>query len=179
MRFLIDADLPRRTAGLLKTYGHEPVDVRDVGLGGASDEQVAAYARANRMCLLTGDFGFADIRNYPPDDLAALWSSRFPRTRRPTGSSGCWNLFYGRRISSNGCRAGSRSWSGATCASVPRHKPWVRSLCCLPYRPTNISRRLRASRLLRRRTGAMPASCFFRGRGLPDSQEGGGPGDRV
>jgi predicted nuclease of predicted toxin-antitoxin system len=33
MRFLIDADLPRRTAGLLKTYGHEAVDVRDVGQG--------------------------------------------------------------------------------------------------------------------------------------------------
>jgi predicted nuclease of predicted toxin-antitoxin system len=72
MRFLIDADLPRRTAGLLKTYGHESVDVRDVGLGGASDEQVAAYARANRMSLLTGDFGFADIRNYPPDRFGGL-----------------------------------------------------------------------------------------------------------
>ena len=27
MRFLIDADLPRRAAGLLKTYGHESADV--------------------------------------------------------------------------------------------------------------------------------------------------------
>jgi predicted nuclease of predicted toxin-antitoxin system len=65
MRFLIDADMPRRTAGLLKTYGHEAVDVRDVGLGGTSDQEVAEYGRVNRMCLLTGDFGFADIRNYP------------------------------------------------------------------------------------------------------------------
>jgi predicted nuclease of predicted toxin-antitoxin system len=72
MRFLIDADLPRRTAGLLKSYGHKPVDVRDVGLGGASDEAVAEYARAHRMCLLTGDFGFADIRNYPPERFSGL-----------------------------------------------------------------------------------------------------------
>jgi len=34
-----------------------------------------------------------------------------------------------------------------------------------------ISRRLRASRLPRRRTGARPANCFCRGRDLPDSHE--------
>ena len=34
-----------------------------------------------------------------------------------------------------------------------------------------ISRRLQASRLPRRRTGARPANCFFRGRDLPASQE--------
>jgi predicted nuclease of predicted toxin-antitoxin system len=79
MRFLIDADLPCRTAGLLNGYGHEPVDVRDVGLGGASDEEVAEYARSRQMCLLTGDFGFADIRNYPPDRFAGLVVLKVPR----------------------------------------------------------------------------------------------------
>ena len=72
MRFLVDADLPRRTAGLIRSYGHESEDVRDVGLGGAGDGQVAEYARAQRMCLLTGDFGFADIRVYPPEDYAGI-----------------------------------------------------------------------------------------------------------
>lgn len=72
MRFLIDADLPRRAAGILAKYGHEGVDVRDIGLGGAPDEEVAAYARAHALCLVTGDFGFADIRNYPPERLAGL-----------------------------------------------------------------------------------------------------------
>jgi predicted nuclease of predicted toxin-antitoxin system len=79
MRFLIDADLSRRTAGLLKSYGHESVDVRDVGLGGASDEQVAAYACAHEMCLLTGDFGFADIRNYPPERFGGLVVLEIPK----------------------------------------------------------------------------------------------------
>ena len=79
MRFLIDADLPRRTAGLIKSYGHESVDVRDMGLGGASDEQVAAYARAHQMCLLTGDFGFADIRNYPPEQFGGLVVLEIPK----------------------------------------------------------------------------------------------------
>jgi predicted nuclease of predicted toxin-antitoxin system len=79
MRFLIDADLPRRTAGLLKTYGHESVDVRDVGLGGASDQEVAEYGCANRLCLLTGDFGFADIRNYPPERSGGLVVLEIPK----------------------------------------------------------------------------------------------------
>jgi len=79
MRFLIDADLPRRTSGLLIRYGHEPVDVRDVGLGDVSDEQVAEYARTHQMCLLTGDFGFADIRNYPPDRFAGLVVLEIPK----------------------------------------------------------------------------------------------------
>ena len=79
MRFLVDADLPRRTAGLIKSYGHESKDVRDVGLGGAGDSQVAEYARAQRMCLLTGDFGFADIRNYPPDQFAGLVVLELPK----------------------------------------------------------------------------------------------------
>jgi predicted nuclease of predicted toxin-antitoxin system len=79
MRFLIDVDLPRRTAGLLKTYGHEAADVRDVGLGGAGDQEIAEYGRANRMCLLTGDFGFADIRNYPPERFGGLVVLEIPK----------------------------------------------------------------------------------------------------
>jgi len=32
MRFLIDEDLPRSTDDLLRRYGHEAIDVRDIGL---------------------------------------------------------------------------------------------------------------------------------------------------
>jgi hypothetical protein len=67
MRFLIDADLPRPVAPLVRSLGHEATDVRDVGLGEAPDAEIAAYARAHELCLLTGDFDFADIRDYPPE----------------------------------------------------------------------------------------------------------------
>lgn len=67
MRFLIDEDLPRKTDNLLQQYGHEAIDVRDIGLRGASDADIATYARTHGLCLLTGDTGFADIRNYPPE----------------------------------------------------------------------------------------------------------------
>ena len=36
MRFLIDANMPRSTAELLRRYHHEAVDVRDIGMGGAT-----------------------------------------------------------------------------------------------------------------------------------------------
>ena len=66
MRFLIDADLPRSIKRFLQEHGHEATDVRDVGLGGAPDAEIASYAQRSGHCLVTGDFGFADIRNYPP-----------------------------------------------------------------------------------------------------------------
>lgn len=79
MRFLIDADLPRRTASLIVSLGHDAVDVRDRGLGMAPDEEIAAFAKSQRLCLVTGDFGFADVRNYPPQDYGGLVVLELPK----------------------------------------------------------------------------------------------------
>lgn len=72
MEFLIDADLPRPTAEVIRLKGHQARDVRDAGLGSAPDEAIAEYAKANGLCLITGDFDFADIRRYPPENYAGL-----------------------------------------------------------------------------------------------------------
>ena len=72
MRFLIDADLPRDTAGLLASYGHVGIDVRDIGMRHAEDAEVAAYAVQNALCILTGDWGFSDIRIYPPQRYVGI-----------------------------------------------------------------------------------------------------------
>lgn len=66
MRFLIDADLPRDTVGLLASYGHVAIDARDVGLRTAPDPDVARYAREHDLILVTADWGFGDVRVYPP-----------------------------------------------------------------------------------------------------------------
>ena len=79
MRFLIDADLPRATGESLRRAGHDAFDVRDIGLGDAKDSKIAAYARAHQLCLLTGDFDFADIRNYPPHLYAGIVVLTIPR----------------------------------------------------------------------------------------------------
>lgn len=65
MQFLIDEDLPRSTGNLLPSYGHEASDVRDIGLRGAKDSQIASCAQNRDFCLVTGDFGYLDVRNYP------------------------------------------------------------------------------------------------------------------
>jgi predicted nuclease of predicted toxin-antitoxin system len=77
--FLVDADLPRSTKDLLQRYGHEATDVREIGLGTAKDFEIAAHAQGQRVCLLTGDFDFADVRNYPPEDYAGIVVLELPR----------------------------------------------------------------------------------------------------
>lgn len=72
MRFLVDASLPRSAAPVLRELGHEAIDVRDIGLRGASDEVIASHASREAVALITRDFDFADIRNYPPADYAGI-----------------------------------------------------------------------------------------------------------
>jgi len=66
VQFLIDEDLPRSTADLVREFGHGAVDGRDVGLRGATDRRIISYAKERNLCLTTGDYDFADMRSYPP-----------------------------------------------------------------------------------------------------------------
>ncbi len=79
MRFLIDSDLPRSVGNLLKRYGHEVIDARDIGLKEAKDFEIASYAKSEGLCLLTGDFDFSDVRNYPPAEYNGLVVLKLPR----------------------------------------------------------------------------------------------------
>ncbi len=79
MHFLIDEDLPRSTGNLLRQYGHKAVDVRDIGLRGAKDSQIAFCAQNKSLCLITGDFDFSDIRNYPPNKYSGLVILSIPK----------------------------------------------------------------------------------------------------
>ncbi len=72
MQFLIDASLPRAVALLFPAHGHQAVDVRDIGLRHATDPEIAAHAQTHQMALVSADFDFADIRNYPPSNYLGL-----------------------------------------------------------------------------------------------------------
>jgi predicted nuclease of predicted toxin-antitoxin system len=72
MKFLLDANMPRSSADMLRGFGHEVEDVREVLPPGAGDDSVAAHAKAGRLALITRDFDFADIRNYPPADYFGM-----------------------------------------------------------------------------------------------------------
>jgi predicted nuclease of predicted toxin-antitoxin system len=72
MHFLIDADLPLSVGDLLQNCGHESTDVCDIGMRGTLDATIAQHAQRERLCLLTGNFDFSDIRTYPPADYAGI-----------------------------------------------------------------------------------------------------------
>ena len=78
MLFLVDEDLPGSTNSMLRRHGHKAIDVRDIGLRGASDAEIAVYTQERGLCLLTGDMGFADIRNYSPGQYPGIVVLRLP-----------------------------------------------------------------------------------------------------
>lgn len=79
MRFLIDADMPRSLADVIHEHGHQALDVRDIGPSLAFDADIAAYAQVERLCIITGDFGFANIHVYPPSEYAGIIVLSLPR----------------------------------------------------------------------------------------------------
>ena len=84
MTFLVDADLPRSTADVMRRHGYAAVDVRDIGLRHAEDRVIATHAQRAQQCLVTGDFDFADLRNYPPQDYAGIVVLIIPPTATAT-----------------------------------------------------------------------------------------------
>ena len=70
MKFLLDANMPRAALRTLAEAGHIGVHVRDLGMGGATDEQIDRHAQAENWVLVTRDLDFCDTRNYPPENSA-------------------------------------------------------------------------------------------------------------
>jgi predicted nuclease of predicted toxin-antitoxin system len=66
MKFKSDENLPEEVVGLLLSAGYDAHSVLDEGIGGATDETIAAVAKEEGRVLLTLDLDFADIRSYPP-----------------------------------------------------------------------------------------------------------------
>lgn len=64
MRFLVDADLPRSTAKIIRSLGFEVFDVRDVGLRYAEDSEILDYANKNSLIVLTKDFDFIGLARF-------------------------------------------------------------------------------------------------------------------
>jgi predicted nuclease of predicted toxin-antitoxin system len=76
--FLIDEDMPRSTAVVLRQAGHSAEDVRDIGLRGRSDQEVFEYAQAQGTILLTADKGFSNIVRFPVGSHEGIMVVRVP-----------------------------------------------------------------------------------------------------
>lgn len=78
MRLLIDEDLPRSLAPLLRAAGYEVFDVRDVGLRGRPDHDIFLSAQQREAALVSGDRGFANILSYPPGSHGGIVIVHYP-----------------------------------------------------------------------------------------------------
>lgn len=84
MHFLLDANMPRSAVDAIRAAGHDCTHVRDTPLADAGDIEIAAYARAQRLALITRDFDFADERAYPPQNHAGIVVLALPDTADAT-----------------------------------------------------------------------------------------------
>jgi hypothetical protein len=77
--FLVDANLPRATGDLIRQCGHQAQDVRDIGLGTASDQRIADHARQHQFAILSSDQDFGNVLLFPPAHFHGLVVIRPPR----------------------------------------------------------------------------------------------------
>jgi predicted nuclease of predicted toxin-antitoxin system len=80
--FLVDASLPRAAGDVIRAHGHQATDVRDIGLGTASDQDIADHARGHQLALITGDQDFGNVLAFPPADYFGLVIIRPPDRAR-------------------------------------------------------------------------------------------------
>jgi predicted nuclease of predicted toxin-antitoxin system len=72
LKFKLDENMPADLGALLRSRGHDAVDVAEEGLAGAEDSPVLSAATNESRILLTFDLDFADIRQYPPGTHAGI-----------------------------------------------------------------------------------------------------------
>jgi predicted nuclease of predicted toxin-antitoxin system len=78
IKFLIDEDIPRSAAKVLRDRGYEVLDVRDCGLRGEPDEEVFKFAQEEKAVLLTGDLGFGNLLRFPVGKHSGVVIAHFP-----------------------------------------------------------------------------------------------------
>ena len=57
--------MPRPTADLLRSLNIDAFDVREIGLKGATDQELFKYAQKKGMIIISRDKEFSSIVKYP------------------------------------------------------------------------------------------------------------------
>ena len=82
MKLFLDENLSPQHASELRTEGYDAIAVPEVGLAGATDEQVLRFAVENGRVLMTLDADFANVIRFPPAN------SRCCPAEGPSGNRG-------------------------------------------------------------------------------------------
>jgi len=64
-KFLLDADMPRSSAGVISSLGFDVEDVRDLGMRYAEDREIIEYSHMTGRVVVTRDLDFGDVLRYP------------------------------------------------------------------------------------------------------------------
>lgn len=82
-KFVIDEDMPRSTAKLLRDSGYEAFDIRDHHLRSAPDNKIFQFAQSLEAVLITGDMGFSNILHFPLGTHHGILVAHFPNHISP------------------------------------------------------------------------------------------------
>ena len=77
-KFVIDEDMPRSTAKVLRDSGYEVKDIRDYGLRGVDDEEVYQFTQNDQAVLITGDKDFGNILRFSIGSHFGIVIAHFP-----------------------------------------------------------------------------------------------------
>ena len=80
LKFLLDADMPRSSAEVIRSTGYDVEDVRDIEMGAAKDREIIEYALENERIIVTRDTDFGEILRYPEHPGSIIF--RLPYTFR-------------------------------------------------------------------------------------------------
>jgi predicted nuclease of predicted toxin-antitoxin system len=80
--FLVDESMPRAVTRAL-AQAHDVVDVRDIGLRGATDDAIATRARADSRIVVSGDLDFSNALRFPPGTHPGIVVARLPDVLAP------------------------------------------------------------------------------------------------
>lgn len=80
IKILVDEDMPRPTADLLRSLDIDAFDVREIGLKGATDQEIFKYAQKKRMIIISRDKEFSSIVKYPLGTHSGIIVARLPYT---------------------------------------------------------------------------------------------------
>ena len=72
MQIKVDEDLPNLAVETLIENGYDAESVYSQGMSGWKDHQLWQAIQKEGRYLVTGDKGFADIRNYPPGEHGGI-----------------------------------------------------------------------------------------------------------
>jgi predicted nuclease of predicted toxin-antitoxin system len=64
-KFLLDADMVRSSADIVRSIGFDVSDVRDLGMRYAEDEKIITFALKTGRIIITRDLDFGSVIRYP------------------------------------------------------------------------------------------------------------------